>query len=137
MKFSERSKKNLIGIHPDLVKVMEKAIGDSPVDFTIIEGLRTVERQKELYAQGRTKPGMIVTYADGVTNKSNHQAREDGYGYAVDLYPYVDGQLKMGDIEHMRSIALHIRRVGASLGIQIEWGGDWKMRDYAHYELKV
>lgn len=136
MKFSERSKKNLAGIHPDLVKVMDRSIVDSPVDFTIVEGVRTTERQKELYAKGRTEPGKIVTYADGVVNKSNHQAREDGYGYAVDLYPYVGGQLRMNDIESLREIAFHIKTIAMSLGVKIDWGGDWKMRDYAHFELK-
>jgi peptidoglycan L-alanyl-D-glutamate endopeptidase CwlK len=136
MKFSERSRKNLAGIHPDLVNVMERAIVESPVDFTITEGLRTSERQQELYAQGRTKPGKIVTYADGIVNKSNHQAHEDGYGYAVDLYPYVDGQVRVNDIDSLGKIACHIKSVAGSIEINVEWGGDWKMRDYAHFELK-
>jgi peptidoglycan L-alanyl-D-glutamate endopeptidase CwlK len=136
MKFSERSKKNLSGIHPDLVQVMNRSIIDSPVDFTIIEGVRTQDRQQELYAQGRTKPGHIVTYADGIVNKSNHQAHEDGYGYAVDLYPFVGGKLNLNDVESLKKIAAHIKAIALSLNINVGWGGDWKMRDYAHFELK-
>jgi peptidoglycan L-alanyl-D-glutamate endopeptidase CwlK len=136
MKFSKRSIDNLSGIHPDLVRVMEKAITNSPVDFTIIEGVRADERQQALYALGRTKPGSIVTYADGVLNRSNHQVRADGYGHAVDLYPYVGGQVRVNDIESLRKIAGHIKAVAADMGVNAEWGGDWKMRDYAHFELK-
>jgi peptidoglycan L-alanyl-D-glutamate endopeptidase CwlK len=136
MKFSKRSIDNLSGIHPDLVKVMEKAITNSPADFTIIEGVRTTERQQALYAQGRTKPGSIVTYADGVINLSNHQVRADGYGHAVDLYPFVGGQVRVNDIGSLRKIAGHIKAVATGMGVNVEWGGDWKMRDYAHFELK-
>lgn len=50
----------------------------------ITDGGRTTERQQELYAQGRTKPGPIVTNADGVTKRSNHQAAADGFYHAVD-----------------------------------------------------
>jgi peptidoglycan L-alanyl-D-glutamate endopeptidase CwlK len=96
-----------------------------------------VERQKELYAQGRTEPGSIVTYADGVVNKSNHQAHQDGYGYAVDLYPYVDGQVKVNDVEGLKIIAQHLKSVAASMRVEAEWGGDWKMKDFPHFELKA
>lgn len=50
----------------------------------VTDGARTDERQAELFAQGRTTPGPIVTYADGVRNRSNHQLRGDGKAYAVD-----------------------------------------------------
>jgi hypothetical protein len=48
------------------------------------DGVRTAEAQAALYAQGRTKPGHIVTNCDGVTTKSNHQVKDDGVGHAVD-----------------------------------------------------
>lgn len=139
-RFSQRSKDNLKGVHPKLVELMEDAIKDSPVDFTITEGVRTVKRQKQLYAQGRTAPGVIVTNVDGVRKKSNHQPKADGYGYAVDLYPYFDGKVQVSGpvvIQKLREIAAHIKARATCLGIQITWGGDWRSPfDPPHFELK-
>lgn len=138
--FSKRSKDALAGVHPDLVRVMEAAVVDTPVDFTITEGVRTVARQKQLYAQGRTAAGPKVTNADGVRNKSNHQAKADGYGHAVDLYPYVDGAVRVSEPYvdgKLKEIAGHIKAVAARLGVAITWGGDWKSPyDPPHFELK-
>ena len=133
-KFSQRSKSSLIGVHPDLIKLMESAIVDCPIDFTITEGVRTVHRQQELYAQGRTKKGIIVTHTDGIKNKSNHQPKADGYGYAVDLYAY---PINVNDTERIAIIAAHIKKRAKEMNISIEWGGDWKkFKDYPHFELK-
>lgn len=137
-KFGTRSLKSLKGIHPDLNKVLTKSIETSPVDFTITDGLRTTAQQKALYAKGRTTSGSIVTNADGVKNKSNHQAKSDGYGYAVDLYPYYNGSVQVNDDKTLiNKIAPHIKKVAKEMGINIEWGGDWKsFKDYPHFELK-
>ncbi len=54
--FSQRSKDKMKGVHPDLIKVMEEAIRISPIDFAIVQGVRTQEEQNALYEQGRTKP---------------------------------------------------------------------------------
>jgi len=136
-KFGDRSKKNLQGIHPDLVKVMETAIINSPCDFTITDGVRTVEQQQALYAKGRTAAGKIVTNADGVKVKSNHQPKADGFGYAVDLYPYYNGSVQLNDVKKLKEIAQHIKKTAEKLGISIEWGGDWtKLKDMPHFELR-
>lgn len=138
-KFSKRSEGALRGVHPDLVRVMREAIKDTPVDFTIISGVRTLEEQQALYAQGRTKPGAIVTNSDGVRFKSNHQVKADGYGHAIDLYPYVGGGLLVTQPTVpalLGQINVHIQHTAARLGVRIAWGGDWKMRDYPHFELK-
>ena len=74
-KFGQRSLNSLKGIHPDLVKVMTESVKYSPIDFTITDGLRTTAQQQALYAKGRTTAGNKVTNADGVKNKSNHQAK--------------------------------------------------------------
>ena len=52
---SQRSSLNLTGVHPDLVKVVMRALEISPLDFTVIEGLRTIKRQQELFASGASK----------------------------------------------------------------------------------
>ncbi len=133
MEFSERSNKNLIGVHPNLIKVLQEAIKNTPIDFTITEGVRTIQRQQDLYAQGRTKPGKIVTNVDGVKLKSNHQPKSDGYGYAVDLYA---NPINVNDTVNIKTVADHIKNTAKKLGVTVEWGGDWKMRDYPHFELK-
>lgn len=136
MKFSQRSLNNLIGVHPDLTKLINEAIRNTPIDFTIVEGVRTVKRQQDLYAQGRTEPGQIVTNVDGITTLSNHQPKIDGYGHAVDLYPYFNKSVQVNAVNELKIIAGHILSVSCQLGIKIEWGGNWKMRDYPHFELK-
>lgn len=137
-KFGQRSLNSLKGIHPDLVKVMTEAIKTSPVDFTITDSLRTTEQQQALYAQGRTKAGSKVTNVDGVKVKSNHQAKSDKYGYAVDLYAFYNGAVQVKDDKTIiNKLAPHIKATAKKLGIKIEWGGDWKsFKDYPHFELK-
>ena len=132
-KLGTRSKNNLKGVHPDLVKVVEKAIGLTTQDFTVIEGVRTTKRQQELYAQGRTATGNIVTNADGVKKKSNHQAKADGYGHAVDIVPY---PVDWDSISKFDNIAVAMKLAACELGVDIVWGGDWKnFKDYPHFEL--
>lgn len=135
MNFSKRSIDNLKGVHPDLVRLMTEAIKDSPVDFTITEGVRTAERQQMLFKQ-RPK----VTNVDGIIKKSNHQVKSDGYGHAVDLYPFYNGSVQVQDkevIPKLKLIAVHIKSVAKCLGISITWGGDFKsLHDPPHFELK-
>lgn len=135
--FGSQSLKSLTGIHPDLVKVMKEAIKETPIDFTITDGLRSTKEQQALYAKGRTAPGGIVTMADGIKNKSNHQMKSDGFGWAVDLYPYKNGKIDFNDVHSLEVIAAHIKATAKCLGVKISWGGDWKGAwDKPHYELK-
>lgn len=134
--FSNRSKTSLAGIHPDLVRVLNAAIVDTPIDFTVTDGVRTTAQQQSLYAQGRSKPGPRVTNADGVRNRSNHQPHADGYGHAVDLYPYINGRVDVDNDRALTVIAGHIKAVAARLGVPLTWGGDWKSPyDPGHFEL--
>lgn len=125
-KFSQRSLNNLKGVHPTLVKLMYCAIQTAPIDFVITEGVRSVQRQKELFKQGASK-------CDGVIKKSNHQVKNDGYGHAVDLYPL---PINYVNKEPYKILAKHIKQMAKNLGISIVWGGDWKFVDMPHYELK-
>lgn len=127
-----RSKKNLEGVHPDMVAVVKEAIRITNQDFTVIWGVRTAEQQNELYQKGRTKPGNIVTYKDGYRKKSNHQAKSDGYGHAVDLVPY---PIDWNDWTKFELINDAMQEAGRSLGVKVIWGGNWKFRDAAHFEL--
>jgi len=136
--FGQRSLDNLKGIHPDLVKVLTEAIKFTPFDFTITDGVRTTNQQQELYAKGRTVKGQIVTNADGVKSKSNHQIKSDGFGYAIDLYPFVNGSVDISDKQNlMPIIAGNILGTANRMGIKLEWGGLWKnIIDRPHFELK-
>lgn len=144
---SEASIEKMKGVHPKLIELMKKAISDSPYDFKIVQGLRTAEYQNSLYQQGRTKPGKIVTKLDGYNRKSNHQAKSDGYGHAVDIavcgqYDQNGGYVKyttdteMFDNKKLVEISKHIKAVAKDMGLEIVWGGEWKtLYDTPHYEL--
>ena len=144
---SEASIEKMKGVHPKLIELMKKAISDSPYDFKIIQGLRTAAYQNELYQQGRTKPGKIVTKLDGYNKKSNHQAKTDGYGHAVDIAVcgYYDGNgnyvkcttdAEMFNNKKLVEISRHVKAVAKEMGMEIVWGGDWKtLYDTPHYEL--
>ena len=135
-KLSKRSLDTMAGVNPNLVKVIKAAINDSPYDFMITQGLRTAKYQNELYQQGRTKKGLKVTNADGYIKKSNHQMKIDGYGYAID-FVILNGKVLDWDTESKyQAVAKHILEVGHKLGINLEWGGDWKFKDYPHIQLK-
>nr|DAN41019.1 MAG TPA: L alanyl D glutamate peptidase endolysin [Caudoviricetes sp.] len=144
---SDASIEKMKGVHPKLIELMKKAIGDSPYDFKVVQGLRTAEYQNSLYQQGRTKPGKIVTKLDGYNRKSNHQAKSDGYGHAVDIavcghydqngnYVKYTTDTEMFDNKKLVEISKHVKAVAKKMGVEIVWGGDWKtLYDTPHYEL--
>ena len=141
-KLSNRSKNNLLNIHPNLVNLIEKAIINSPMDFTVTCGVRTETEQKSLYAIGRRgiRGELKVTDKDGFFRKSNHQLKEDGYGYAIDLYPFFDGKVQVSGPAigpKLSEIANHIKKTALNLGYKVIWGGDWKMIDMPHFEIKL
>jgi peptidoglycan L-alanyl-D-glutamate endopeptidase CwlK len=116
---SVRSRSNLIGVHPDLVAVVRRAIEITDVDFSVIEGTRTVERQKELVAKGAS-----------TTMNSRHIT-----GHAVDLAAWVGRELRW-DWPLYHKIAGAMKTAANELGIRIVWGGDWKsFPDGPHFEL--
>lgn len=118
--FSKRSLDNLRGIHPDLVRVVSAAIKVTPVDFGIIEGVRTLERQKELFAAGKSR-----------TMNSRHLQ-----GKAVDFAAYVDGKVSW-DPPLYAQIAATMKQAAHGLGIPVTWGGDWaNFKDSDHLELE-
>jgi len=117
----QRSMDRLVGVHPDLSKVVKRAIQLSTVDFVVIEGVRTRARQTELYAQGRTKPGPKVTW----TMNSRHIPAGDGFGHAVDLGPIKDGVIAWGDPAAFTAINTAMQAAATELGVALRWGKDW------------
>lgn len=125
--------KRLEGVNPKLVEIIKAGITDSPIDFGIPRdgGLRTAERQAELYAHGRDLPGRKITNADGKRRKSYHQS-----GNAFDIFAYVDGKASW-DETHLTMIAIHLKAVAKhGFDVELEWGGDWKFKDMPHFQIK-
>ena len=109
----------LTGVHPDLVKVVKLAITKTDLDFTVLEGMRTVERQRQLLAKGATK-----------TMNSRHLT-----GHAVDLAPVIDGAVSW-DWPLYHRLAKTVKAAAAELGVPLIWGGDWRtFKDGPHWEL--
>lgn len=130
-----KSLKRLEGVHPDLRKVVEAAARSIAFPILVIEGVRSAERQRELYAQGRTKPGKIVTW----TMNSRHIVQQSGYGCAVDIAPVGKaGGIEWGDVAKFDAIGKAMTKAGAELGIPVRWGYDWdgdgKLREKGEYD---
>lgn len=115
----QRSLSRLEGVHPDLVRVVKKAASMSSLDFTVLEGLRTQARQKQLMELGATK-----------TMNSRHLT-----GHAVDLAPMVGGTVRW-DWPLYHQLAVIVKDAAKSENVPIQWGGDWKsFKDGPHWEL--
>jgi peptidoglycan L-alanyl-D-glutamate endopeptidase CwlK len=114
-----RSKQRLRGLHPDLVKVVERAIEITDVDFTVLEGLRTPERQKALVEAGASQ-----------TLNSRHLT-----GHAVDLGAWVGDEVRW-DWPLYHKIAAAMKDAAKQEGVSIVWGGGWRtFKDGPHFEL--
>ena len=134
-KFSQKSLKKLQTVHPDLQRLFLKVVKN--FDCTVTSGLRTAQEQNDLYKKGRAvvdnclqivNKAEVVTYADGYEKKSNHQG-----GMAVDVVPY---PTMWEDVDMLKKLGGYVKSVARDMGIDIEWGGSWKWKDYPHYQLK-
>lgn len=122
---SQRSKRHLDGVHPELVDVVKMAIQLTKVDFGIPAsgGYRTAEQQNALFQAGKSQ-------LDGYDKKSKHQS-----GLAVDVFAYVDGKASY-DVGDLAQVAAAMLEAGHRLGVELRWGGLWKgFVDGAHFEL--
>ena len=118
-KLTKDSLSKLSGVHPDLVKLVNRAIEITPIDFRVLEGLRTKERQAQLKAEGKSK-----------TLKSRHLT-----GHAVDIAPIVNGEVSW-DWDDYYPLAKAVKQAAKELGIRIEWGGDWtSFKDGPHWQI--
>ena len=114
-----RSLARLQGVHPDLERVVKLAIQLTPVDFAVLEGLRTQERQAKLFDAGASQ-----------TLRSRHLT-----GHAVDLGAWVDNRVAWDWGLYYR-IADAVKAAAEELEIPIEWGGDWRsFKDGPHWQL--
>jgi len=123
----------LSGVHPMLAikaNTIQMAMTNLGFPMIVTDGLRTQAEQQKLYAQGRTAPGPIVTKADGVTKRSNHQTHDDGLGHAVDM-TFLDrnGRPTWDESSPWRLYGEMAKALG------LKWGGDWPDPDRPHVEL--
>lgn len=121
----ERSLTRLDGAHPDLQRVIKRAATISDIDFTILEVLRTVERQKHLVATGASK-----------TMNSRHLPGKNGKSHAVDVAPLDDSGKVSWSWPLYYKLAPIIKQAAKDEGVPIEWGGDWRsFKDGPHWQL--
>lgn len=127
VKLGQRSLDRLKGVNPSLVAVFKRACETMPFDVTVLEGLRSYERQQELLKKGATKVSV-----------SRHMS-----GNALDIAPY---PIDWNDLERFQIVAEHMFKAAKELGITIRWGGTWertfttpvkwaKFLDAPHFEL--
>lgn len=107
---SQRSKEELFGVDDDLRRVVEKLAQTSTLQFEVIEGLRTSERQAELVKQGASQ-----------TMNSKHLT-----GEAVDIVPLINGKISW-DWEHIYRLTDALKKVATELKVKIRWGGCWQV----------
>ena len=117
-RFSRRSYRSMDGVASELIAVASRALEITTVDFVVTEGLRTVERQKELVASGASQ-----------TMNSRHIT-----GDAIDVAAYVGGI--RWDWPLYEGIAEAFKQAAEDLQVPLEWGGDWSsFRDGPHFQL--
>ena len=140
-KLSERSLNNLKGVDERLVKVVKRAIEITEQDFVVIEGLRTKEQMMINYGKGRTASelavhGIPASYAKPneakVTWLNDPFASNHAKGLAVDIVPY---PVDWNDISKFKKINEAMQASAKEFGIKLSYGGDWKNKDYPHWEL--
>jgi peptidoglycan L-alanyl-D-glutamate endopeptidase CwlK len=119
MRLSATSIARLKGVHPDLVRVIKRAAAATQVPFLVVEGVRTLERQKQLLKAGAT-----------TTLNSRHIT-----GHAVDLVPMIDGKARW-DWPLYHKLAAAMKEAAKQLDVKIVCGADWKkFPDGPHFEL--
>jgi peptidoglycan L-alanyl-D-glutamate endopeptidase CwlK len=142
--FSQVSLNRMAGLHPDLRRVLDRAV--LGLDFMIIEGVRTREQCLINWGKGRTVTdcrarGVPDHYANPRAAKvtwlahplsSNHLPKADGLGHAVDCGPL---PLNWNDAAAFHRLAEVILAAAAAEKVALVWGGTWKQKDLPHFEL--
>lgn len=110
-KLSATSLQKLKGVHPDLAKVVNRAIQITEMDFAVNEGLRTIEQQRKYYNDGKSQ-----------TMQSNHLT-----GRAVDLVPTPNGKMDWNDWSNYYVMVESMQKAAEELNVKVRWGGCWEI----------
>ena len=116
-KLSTRSQERLMGIEPELKEVVYEAIKVTKIDFGVIEGLRTEEKQKQLVESGASQ-----------TMKSKHLE-----GRAVDLMAYIGGRGSW-ELNVYDEIADAMKEAAIKVDVAVRWGAAWTVTDIREWE---
>lgn len=123
----KRSMDNMIGVHPDLVRVVKRAITLTPIDFGVTEGLRSIDRQAVLLAEGKS-----------TTMNSKHLKQDDGYAHAVDLYCRDNNGNVTWQHQWFRLVIQAMFTAAIIEGVKIKAGGLWRtFQDSPHFEIDL
>lgn len=131
--FGSQSTARLQGVHPRFIAVLRRAIEISPLDWMILEGVRSNARQHQLYGQGRSQAELKAKGVNPILSKpempkvtwtltSNHFVQKDGFGRAVDVVPY---PVDWNTSSKFDAIAASIFKAADELGEEVRWGADW------------
>jgi peptidoglycan L-alanyl-D-glutamate endopeptidase CwlK len=118
-KLSNKSKEVYNTLHPKLQLIIDHVL--TVTDISLIEGIRSAEKQNEYYQSGKSKLHWPNSRHNR-TNDSTLDKMEFDISDAVDLVPYPSGYK---DKEQMIYVAGIFIGVATMLGIPIRWGGDW------------
>lgn len=123
-----RSEANLKGVHPSLVAIIRGAAATAPANlvFIVTQGVRSVEQQRQYVAAGASE-----------TMRSRHIPESNAckLACAVDLAVMIGDEVRW-DWPLYTRLAQHLKATATSLGIPLEWGGDWtRQRDGPHFQL--
>lgn len=144
------SKEHLVGVHPRLVAVVERAIQITAQDFTVVEGVRSAQQMCINYGKGRSPEecqakGVPASYARPDLAKvtwlnhplqSKHGVHNDGFGHAVDLAPWVGTAIDWDTRSRFEVVAQAMHAAAVELNTMIIWGGSWHgTPDLPHHEL--
>ena len=116
-KLSTRSQERLMGVEPELKEVVYEAIKVTKIDFGVIEGLRTEEKQKQLVESGASQ-----------TMKSKHLE-----GRAVDLMAYIGGRGSW-ELNVYDEIADAMKEAAVKVDVAVRWGAPWTVTDIREWE---
>jgi len=117
---SARSLRRLEGVHPDLVRIVKRAILHTEVDFSVVEGVRTLAKQREYFLKGKS-----------TTMNSRHLT-----GHAVDLAPWIEGTISWENPVGWLAVSGAMKLAAHERMTRLEWGGDWTtFVDKPHYQL--
>ncbi|WP_018264310.1 M15 family metallopeptidase [Methylosinus sp. LW4] len=127
----EACEAKLIGVHPDLVRVVRAAAARCEQKFVVFEGVRTIARERSLIARGASALKNPFRCRHVPTLDPRHGL----VGHAVDLVPLVDGRPQWS-WPQIYPIARAMKAAAQAEHVTIEWGGDWRaLRDGPHYQL--
>ena len=116
-KLGKSSMAELVGVDARLVEIVKLAITTTTQDFTVFDGLRTAADQRALYNRGASQ-------IDGYSKIGKHQAQSNGFGHAVDLVPWINGQA-VWDWDAIYEIADAVVAAAKELDTPLRWGGCW------------